>query len=130
MIASAFPIAERSSRDKGLQIPIEIMAGLGGVSVAVDVGFGYVLKGQTVAFVPVERHKNHVQWHFLHCDGKAMEFEWLENQQHKPLPQQEFNKESINTTICFLGWTSDVLNLAGMCIIKCVTLTYVEWSEN
>ena len=118
VIASAFPIVERSARDKGLQIFIEIMAALGGISIAVDFGLGYVLKGETVAFIPVERHNDHVQWHLLHDNGKSIGYEWLEKQQLKVLDCQILDSDSINKTTCFLEWVSKVLNRAGKYCVK------------
>jgi len=112
VVATGFPIPERSYDDKGLQVPIEIMAALGGVSIAVDVGSGFFLKGETVAFIPVERRDDRVQWHLVDRDGELLDYGYLEKQGFKPLTSK-LDGEAINSTIAFLGWTPHVMNLAG-----------------
>jgi hypothetical protein len=111
VVATGFPIPERSHDDKGLQIPVEIMAALGGVSIAVNTGSGFILKGETVAFIPVKRKKDHVQWHLVDRSGEPIDYEYLEEQM--PSTLATLDGEAINSTIAFLGWTSHIMNLAG-----------------
>ena len=113
VVATGFPIPERSYNNKGLQVPIEIMAALGGVSIAVDVRSGFYLKGEAVAFIPVERKDDRVQWHLVDRGGKPLDYEYLEKQKFKPLTLSELDGEAINSTTAFLGWTPHVMNLAG-----------------
>ena len=113
VVATGFPIPERSYDDKGLQAPIEIMAALGGVSIAADVGSGFFLKGETVAFIPVERKNNRVQWHLVDRGGEPLDYEYLEKQGSKPLTLSKLDGEAINSTTAFLGWTPHIINLAG-----------------
>jgi len=113
VIATGFPIAERSDEDKGLQIPIEVMAAIAGVSMAVDMGSGFVLKGDTIAFIPVERRGNHVQWHLLDRDGESLDYSFLESSELRPLPRNAFNDKEVNSSIAFLGWAPNIRNHAG-----------------
>lgn len=46
VVATGLPIPERSYDNKGLQIPVEVMAALGGVSIAVDIGSGFFSKAK------------------------------------------------------------------------------------
>jgi hypothetical protein len=113
VVATGFPIPERFYDDKGLQVPVEIMAALGGVSIAVNVGYGFFLKGETVAFIPVERKKDHVQWHLVDRSGEPLDYEYLEQQMLISSTLSTLDGEAINSTTAFLGWTPYVMNLAG-----------------
>lgn len=115
VVATGFPIPERSYDDKGLQIPVEIMAALSGVSIAVDLGSGFFLKGETAALIPVERRNDCVQWHLIHRGGELLDYENLEAQGIISVPRSVLGGEAINLTTAFLGWTPHVMNLADEC---------------
>lgn len=62
VIASGFPVLER--RDEiGLELPLELLAGLAGVQHAVEHKGGVVMKGFSHMFVPVCKTDDRVQWH-------------------------------------------------------------------
>ena len=109
VITSGFPTAGRGQEDKGLQIPLGIMAALGGISYAMDAGSGYVLRGENVAFVPVARRDDHVQWHLVRCDEGAKSYSELAEQ------SQTLGEQTLFSTTVFLGWTMQVLNYVGEC---------------
>lgn len=107
VIISGFPIARRESDNKGLQIPIEIMAGLGGVSFAMDAGLGFLLKGHTSVFVPVGRSNGNVQWHLINDVEDGYSYARL-------APKGiNLDEKALYTTTSFLGWTRKILNKAG-----------------
>src|SRR5205814_10229216 len=64
VIACEFPIPGRQD-EMGLEIPIDIMAGIAGVRHAVEYEGGVVLKGFSTMFVPVKRKDDRVQWHLI-----------------------------------------------------------------
>lgn len=109
VITSGFPIAGRGQEDKGLQIPLRIMAALGGVSYAMDAGSGYILRGEDVAFVPVARRDQHVQWHLVRRDEVLESYTQLAN------GSQKLDVQALSSTIAFLGRTRHVFNFVGMC---------------
>jgi hypothetical protein len=113
VVATGFPIPERPSDDKGLQIPVEVMAALGGVYIAVDIGPGFFLKGETIAFIPVERRSDRVQWHLVEHGGEIIDYDYIEHEGFKLLPRSTLDGEAINSTTAFLGWTPHVINIAG-----------------
>lgn len=116
VVATGFPIPERTYDDKGLQIPVEVMAALAGVSLAVNVGSpldGFVLKGDKLAFIPVERRDNHVQWHLIERGGETVEYAHLDQANIRPLGPDRLDEAAINSTVAFLGWTERVYNYAG-----------------
>jgi hypothetical protein len=92
---------------------MEIMAALGGISVAVDFGSGFYLKGETIAFIPVEKRNNRVQWHLIDRGREPLDYEYLDTHGIKHLPQSTLDGEAINSSTVFLGWTPYVMNFAG-----------------
>ncbi|KAL9043024.1 MAG: hypothetical protein Q9214_003617, partial [Letrouitia sp. 1 TL-2023] len=77
-ITKGYPIPERDPNVQGLEIPIEIMAALGGVRHAMDFDGGLVLKGFSTLFIPVERYGNCVQWHLICCkEGDHISYQEL-----------------------------------------------------
>ena len=109
VITSGFPITDRGQEDKGLQIPLKIMAALGGISYAIDVGAGYILRGEGVAFIPVAKRDSHVQWHLVRRDeGLESYFELAEQ-------SQKLDGQDLSSTTAFLGWTMQAFNSAGKC---------------
>lgn len=116
VVASGFPIPERSEEMKGLQIPLQIMAALGGASSVFDNGKGFVLKGLYMAFIPVKRIANdgtqdQVQWHLLENGDAPISYEDIENTAR--LQRRDLDEKALASTVAFLGWTSDVINCAG-----------------
>jgi hypothetical protein len=64
VIVYGFPIEKRHFGN-GLEIPIHMMAALGGASKAVEFNGGIVLKGFSSMFVPRQRLGDSVQWHYI-----------------------------------------------------------------
>ncbi|KAF2741748.1 hypothetical protein M011DRAFT_514110 [Sporormia fimetaria CBS 119925] len=64
VIASGFPIPNRSD-EVGLEIPLELLAGIAGVRHAFEYNGGVVMKGFSHMFVPVRKEADRVQWHAI-----------------------------------------------------------------
>ncbi|PQE09075.1 pfs domain protein [Rutstroemia sp. NJR-2017a BVV2] len=126
VIAYNFPIEERHFGN-GLEIPIHMMAALGGASQAVEFDGGIVIKGFSSMLVPLKRVGDSVQWHFVkkkddtrlphsevndHCPGRAL----LEN----------VDFDSLTTTRAFLGWWGNTTSHLGT-----VDANYhnIDWSD-
>lgn len=62
VIASGFPIPKRAD-EMGLEIPLELLAEIGGVQHAVEFQGGVVMKGFSHMFVPIRKSGDRVQWH-------------------------------------------------------------------
>ena len=105
VITSGFPIANRTLEDKGLEIPLDVMAALGGMSLAVDFGDGFILKGDEFLFIPVARKDDHVQWH-LH--DSAIEGT------NEPSARIKLDAQALRSTKAFLGWAIRASIYAGM----------------
>src|SRR5436190_17156383 len=61
VIAYEFPIPERNT-ELGLEIPLEVMAAIGGVCHAVEFEGSVVLKGFSLMFVPIKQSEDRIQW--------------------------------------------------------------------
>ena len=114
VIVSGFPIPERSLGEVGLEIPLDIMASLGGISLAAEYDGGYVLKGHSIAFVPVERMADSVQWHLIHGQGSRIQYKDVADQYPKRLLARILDRNALSTTKAFLGWCRESHNMLGM----------------
>lgn len=114
VIAASFPIPERSHDEVGLEIPLDIMAGLGGVPVATQYAGGFVLKGRSVIFVPVERRADSVLWHFIRKDRGRIRYSDVASLcKMKRLSVGELNEKDLRSTRAFLGWCKSSVNNLG-----------------
>lgn len=117
VVAKDFPVQERGSNDVGLQIPVEVMAALGGASIAVQIrpSFStYVIMGQSCAFIATEERESSIQWHFVDGGGEPVTYEYLTEKGFASTSCNMLDDNKINTKTAFLGWTTQVLNFAGM----------------
>jgi hypothetical protein len=112
-IATGFPIPERSNNEKGLELPLEVMAGLGGVPLATRFHNAYILKGRCIAFVPVARNGDSVQWHVLENGQATIRYEDIASLCPVRLPAEILNEEDLLSTRTFLGWCSESMNHLG-----------------
>ena len=108
VIVSGFPMEDRGEQDIGLQIPLKIMAALGGISFGVNEGNGFSLQSRTAAFVPTSVTENRVQWHLHVLDTKDTD-RCFQSFEHISLDER-----SLSNSISYLGWATDVLINAGV----------------
>jgi hypothetical protein len=112
-IVTGFPIPERHNNEKGLELQLEVMAGLGAVSLATRFDDGYLLKGRFIAFVPVERNGNSVQWHVVKNGGTTIRYEDIASLCHVRLRADVLDQGGLLSSRAFLGWCSDSTNHLG-----------------
>lgn len=102
-IAEGFPVHKRDNEEQGLEIPLEMMAALGGARYITDYEGGLVLKGFSAMFVPVKRYKQSVQWHLIFDkQGKGLPYRELRN-----LPSRRAlldDHDFLRGARAFLGW--------------------------
>jgi hypothetical protein len=113
-IARGFPIPPRQD-EMGLEIPLEIMAGISGVRHAVEYEGGVIMKGFSNMFVPIKRSGNRVQWHLvssLNCETRLSYRDVLDRCQIRA-SLKEVNLESLRITRAIVGWCSAVSSLLG-----------------
>ena len=108
VIAHRFPTADRSYCDVGLEIPLDIMAALGGARHAVDFEGGLVLKGYSTLFVPIGRHEDSVQWHLICAkDEDRIAYREASAQYPNRALLEDLDHDELRTTRAFLGWCKE-----------------------
>lgn len=104
VIARGFPVPERKNGERGLEVPLEIMAALGGARHAMDFEGGLVLKGYSTLFIPIKRYQNSVQWHLICAIGEnRVSFSEVATQHPNRALLEELNHDELKTTRTFLG---------------------------
>lgn len=105
VIAKGFPTAPRKHNEIGLELPIEMMAALGGVRHAVDFKGGMLLKGLFSMFVPIRRYETSIQWHLIQNAGKhRLAYSEVKLQCPTRALLDEVDHEALQNTRAFLGW--------------------------
>ena len=114
VIARQFPTAHRSHHEVGLQIPLDLMAALGGARHAVDYEGGLVLKGYSTLFVPVGLHENSVQWHLICAKGEdRVSYHEASNYSSSRVLLSDLNHENLRNKLTYLGlWKEAETHLA------------------
>ncbi|KAE8452013.1 hypothetical protein EG329_002178 [Mollisiaceae sp. DMI_Dod_QoI] len=112
-IVTGFPIPPRHNSEKGLEVPLQVMAGLGGVPLATQFDGGYLLKARSLAFVPVERTEESVQWHLLKKEGSRMRYKDIADLCPVRLRVETLDQDDLLSTRAFLGWCADSTNSLG-----------------
>jgi hypothetical protein len=64
VIAVGFPVAEHK-RGFGLELSIDVLAGLSGARHIVEYDGGVLMKGYSHLFVPVKKSADSMQWHVI-----------------------------------------------------------------
>jgi len=109
VIVRGSPILTRGTEEKGLEIPLGVMAGLGRTSRATVFDYGLVMKGFSTMFVPVKCVKNSVIWHFLfHEDETRIPYLSASKLCHGRLSSDSLDASGIEDARNFLGWSSSV----------------------
>ena len=104
VIIEGFPIPARSGSVKGLEIALDLMAGLGLTESLTVFDDCLIVKGFSTMYVPTERIGNLVQWHFL-CneDGSRMSFLEAAKQCPRRVPTETLDISSLDGTRQFVG---------------------------
>ena len=111
VIALGFPVPQRAEGFLGLEIPVEIMAALGGARHAIDFEGGLVIKGLAMMFVPIKREESQIQWHLI--QGTSFSNGGLRNRIARRAMLEQVNHESLATKRSFLGWWAEAATHLG-----------------
>ncbi|KUJ16467.1 uncharacterized protein LY89DRAFT_647061 [Mollisia scopiformis] len=105
VIARGFPTAPRENDEAGLEIPIGMMAALGGARYAVEFEGGLLLKGLSSMFVPTKRHAASIQWHLIHHSAKTrLSYSEVKAQCPNRVLLDKVDHASLQSSRTFLGW--------------------------
>ena len=104
-IAQGFPVRKRDNEEQGLELPLEMMAALGGARHITSFEEGLVLKGFSAMFVPVKRYNDSVQWHFIFDkQGKRLSYGELTDLSSNRALLDDVSHEFLRGARAFLGW--------------------------
>jgi hypothetical protein len=108
VIASGFPILARNYDEKGLEIPVDMMAALVGENKATVFGDQLLIKGFSAMFVPTKQTPESILWHFLFRASEDERISYLaaktECLERATIDTVDY--QSLTTRRTFLGWAS------------------------
>jgi hypothetical protein len=125
VIAQGFPILERGD-ELGLDLPIELMAALGGARHIAEFGGGLVLKGFSVLFVPVKIYENSIQWHMVSSKDENTRILYADCTRVPCRTKlEDLDRDLIHSKPrSFLGWCTQAETHLGTCDVDYGRLTY------
>jgi hypothetical protein len=119
VIVKGYPILARSHLERGLEIPLNLMAGLGEASRVTNFAGGVVVKGFSTLFCPTRRVDNSIQWHYLfERDGGRISYLAADKRCLNRLGSEDFDSTCLPHCRNFLGWASSVEVCAGKFLSK------------
>ena len=111
VVVPGFPILKRSSDQNGLELPLNMIAGLLQVKRAHMFGDVVFIKGYSVMLVPSKQSDGLLVWHVLYnADGSRISY--LDNDLP---PLQDVGFENLQTSRHIVGWCSHAKSFAGEC---------------
>ncbi|TVY48628.1 hypothetical protein LOCC1_G003111 [Lachnellula occidentalis] len=111
IVVRGSPILARSGGERGLEIPLNMMAGLGQATRVTNFDGGLIIKGSSSMFYPTQRIQNSVLWHFLvNENGERMSYLSAEGYRASI---HDIDATCLERSRNFLGWASSVEIHAG-----------------
>ncbi|KAH7413544.1 hypothetical protein BKA64DRAFT_567650 [Cadophora sp. MPI-SDFR-AT-0126] len=109
VIVKGFPIFARRYGEKGLEIPLNMMAGIGEAERATIFGDQLLIKGFSTMFVPTLQTQDSIIWHFV-FDGNNKRIPYTAAKERCPdrISSDVISYTSITGRRHFLGWASSV----------------------
>ncbi|KAE9374285.1 hypothetical protein N431DRAFT_556628 [Stipitochalara longipes BDJ] len=126
IIVEGYPILARTNAEKGLEIPLNMMAGLSAASRATTFNGGVVIKGHSTMCCPTRRVKNSVLWHYIfNHDGSRLSYLSADVLCGRRALVPEVDAPLLEISRNFLGWTSSVEIQVGT---KNVKYGDIDWA--
>ncbi|KAF1958373.1 hypothetical protein CC80DRAFT_29776 [Byssothecium circinans] len=110
VVVAGFPFAERDSSAIGLEVPLQIMGTIADIPLATLYRGGYVLKGRSMAFVPVKRGVDFVQWHLYNQSAGRISYQDINSMFPDRLLVKDLDESGLLSTRSFLGWCPESSN--------------------
>jgi hypothetical protein len=113
-IASGFPIPDRGS-EIGLEIPLDLLAGIAGARHAVEFEGGVVMKGFSHMFIPVRKMDDRIQWHAVTSNDPETRLSYQDALSHckSRALLQEVSLVDLQTCRAIVGWCSVATSRLG-----------------
>jgi hypothetical protein len=109
VIVKGYPILARNHHERGLELPLNMMAGLGEASRVTNWAGGMVVKGFSTLFFPTRRLNNSVQWHYLfEKDGGRISYLSADDRCPDRVKSNSLDAPCLPFCRNFLGWASSI----------------------
>jgi hypothetical protein len=112
VIVPGFPILARDHNERGLEIPLEMMARLGGAERATIYDGQLVIKGFSTMFVPTEQIHNSIMWHFVFNKNEER-ISYVDAKKRCPSKVVIMTYSCLDSSRNFLGWSTSILLYTG-----------------
>jgi hypothetical protein len=114
VLVKGFPILARKHKEQGLEIPLNMMAGLGEATRATIFDGSLVIKGFSTIFVPTGRTENSVLWHLLHEQNQSrISYLCARDHSSNQVLVDSGDAVLLETTRNFVGWASSAVTQTG-----------------
>jgi hypothetical protein len=109
VIVKGYPILARNHQERGLELPLNMMAGLGEAFRVTNWAGGLVVKGFSTLFSPIGRFNNSVQWHYLfEKDGGRISYLSADDRCPDRVRSSSLDAPCLPFYRNFLGWASSI----------------------
>ena len=123
VVVSGFPILRRTTHHNGLELPLNMIAGLLGAKRAHIFSDVVFIKGYSAMLVPSKQSDGLLVWHVFHnADGSRISY--LDNDLP---PLQDFGFWNLQAFRHVVGWCSSAKSYAGKCrsLRYCASIMYL-----
>ncbi|CAI9634166.1 unnamed protein product [Alternaria burnsii] len=129
-IVSGFPISERAD-EVGLEVSLELLAGLSGARHVFEYDGGLVMKGFSHIFVPVRRQLDRVQWHAVSSPDQETPLSYQDGISRcaSRAMLEEVNLQDLASLRAIVGWCSEATICLGSSHANYENIDYTKTEE-
>ncbi|KIV91960.1 hypothetical protein PV10_06446 [Exophiala mesophila] len=114
VVVQGYPIKRRTQNQQGLEMPMELMLGLGLTDTVTVYNRGLVIDGLQSMFVPVGRTKDSIQWHYIHSElDECIMYSRADEVCPDRLREDRLDESALGIGRNFVGWTTKAELLFG-----------------
>lgn len=123
-VVIGYPIPSRNPRRPGLEIPLDIMAGLIGADRITPFGNDLIIKGYSDLFYATEHHRDCIMWHLICNKGKPEGGSSRISFADRRIPHSTdqglalLRPGDVLSLRHIVGWTNMVRSNAGQCMFE------------
>jgi hypothetical protein len=129
-IVAGFPISERAD-EVGLEVSLELLAGLSGARHVFEYDGGLVMKGFSHIFVPVRRQLDRVQWHAVSSPDQETPLSYQDGVSRcaSRAMLDEVNLQDLASLRAIVGWCSEATICLGSSHADYENIDYTKSEE-